>query len=202
MIELELTRTEEDHRRYLLDAVGTLRLEGLFSRNATAETGDEYWHFARSGFWQRVMQATDALGTVVGEFVPRDLRRGGTLRWGGREFTLRPASSWRERYALAEGERELVLIDGKSWGRCAKRSRRKDTSPTRRPPANSSTSPSSTPCRRGHERATGRQPCSRSRSTSATAYPSEPPTQKIGRPRVRCLWGAETLIRAREVGVP
>jgi transposase-like protein len=31
-------------------------------------------------------------------------------------------------------------------------------------------------------RATGRQPCSRSRSTSATDYPSEPPTQKIGRP--------------------
>ena len=117
MIERELTRTQEDHRRYLLEGVGTLRLEGLFSRNATAETGNEYWHFARSGFWQRVMQATDALGTVVGEFVPRDLRRGGTLRWGGRELTLRPASSWRERYALAEGERELVLIDGKSWGR-------------------------------------------------------------------------------------
>jgi putative transposase len=44
------------------------------------------------------------------------------------------------------------------------------------------TSPSPTPCRRGRERATGRQPCSRSRSTSATAYPSQPPTQKIGRP--------------------
>src|SRR3954453_717720 len=67
-------------------------------------------------------------------------------------------------------------------GSYGKRSRRKDTSPTRRPPANSSTSPSPTPCRRGRERGTGRQPCSRSRSTSATAYPSEPPTQKIGRP--------------------
>ena len=117
MIELELTRTQEDHRRYLLEGVGTLRLEGLFSRNATAETGNEYWDFARRGLWQRVIQATDALGTVVGEFVPRDLRRGGTLGWDGRELTLRPASSWRERYALAEGERELVLIDGKSWGR-------------------------------------------------------------------------------------
>ena len=37
MIELELTRTQEDHRRYLLEGVGTLRLEGLFPRNATAE---------------------------------------------------------------------------------------------------------------------------------------------------------------------
>src|SRR5262245_38784387 len=49
-----------------------------------------------------------------------------------------------------------------------RRSRRRDTSPTRRPRRSSSISPSSTPCRRGRERATGRQPCSRSRSTSAT----------------------------------
>ena len=117
MIELELTRTHEDHRRYLLKGVGTLRLQGLFSRTATAKAGNEHWHFARRGLWQRVIQATDGLGAVAGEFVPRDLRRGGTLLWGGRQLTLRPASSWRERYALAEGERELVLIDGKSWGR-------------------------------------------------------------------------------------
>ena len=117
MIELELTRSPNDSRLYVLERAGTLRLEGIFSRNATAEAGGESWHFARSGFWQRVIQATDALGSVVGEFLPRDLRRGGRLHWAGRELTLRPASSWRERYALAEGERELVLIDGKSWGR-------------------------------------------------------------------------------------
>jgi hypothetical protein len=117
MIELELTRTREDRRCYVLESVGTLRLEGLFSRNATAEAGSKYWHLAHRGFWQRIMQATDAPGTVVGEFLPRDLRRGGKLHWAGRELTLRPASSWRERYALAEGERELALIDGKSWGR-------------------------------------------------------------------------------------
>lgn len=44
-------------------------------------------------------------------------RRGGTLRWGQRELTLRPASVWRERYALADGDRELVLLDGTGWGR-------------------------------------------------------------------------------------
>src|SRR4029453_7447824 len=117
MIELELPRSPDDRRLYVLERAGTLRLEGLFSRNATAEGGGESWHFARSSFWQRVMQATDALGSVVGEFVPRDLRRGGRLHWAGRELTLRPASSWHERYALAESERELVLIEGKSWGR-------------------------------------------------------------------------------------
>jgi hypothetical protein len=116
MIELELTRSPNDRRLYVLEHAGTLRLEGLLSRKATAEAGRQSWHFARSGFWQRVIQAMDAR-TVVGEFSPRDLRRGGRLHWAGRELTLRPASSWRERYALAEGERELVLIDGKSWGR-------------------------------------------------------------------------------------
>ncbi len=39
------------------------------------------------------------------------------MGWAGRELTLRPASSWRERCALAAGDRELALIDGKSWGR-------------------------------------------------------------------------------------
>ena len=45
------------------------------------------------------------------------MRRGGTLRWQEQELELRPASKWRERYALADGERELGLLDGKGWGR-------------------------------------------------------------------------------------
>src|SRR5207248_8600820 len=56
MIELQLTRTEEDHRRYLLEGVGTLRLEGLSSRNATGETANEDSHFARRGVSQPVLQ--------------------------------------------------------------------------------------------------------------------------------------------------
>ena len=113
MNELELRRSPDDRRVYVLERVGTLRLEGLFSRSAIARSGDESWHLARCGFWQRVMRATRPDGSLAGEFVPRDLRRGGTLRWGGRELTLRPASSWRERYALADGDRELVVLDGK-----------------------------------------------------------------------------------------
>jgi hypothetical protein len=42
---------------------------------------------------------------------------GGALRWGSRKLVLQPASAWCERYALAEGDRELALFDGKSWGR-------------------------------------------------------------------------------------
>jgi hypothetical protein len=75
------------------------------------------WRFARRGFWQRDVVASDAAGAAVGAFAPNTLRRGGTLKWDRRELTLRPASAWRERYALADGERELAVLDGRSWGR-------------------------------------------------------------------------------------
>ena len=117
MTDLELTRTSGDRRLYSLEGVGTVRLEGLFSSSATAEAGELRWRFTRRGFWQRGLEATDAEGAAVGEFVPRDIRRGGTLRWGDRGFTVRPVSSLRERYVLREGTRDLVILDGKGWGR-------------------------------------------------------------------------------------
>ena len=100
-----------------LDGVGTLRLEGFASRAATAEAGALRWWIAHHGFWRRAIQALDTSGNPVGGFEPRSLRRGGSLVWAGRELTLRPASRWRERYALADGERELALLDGKGWGK-------------------------------------------------------------------------------------
>jgi hypothetical protein len=117
MADLELTRAAGERRLYTLEGVGTLRLVGFASRAATAEADGERWRIGRRRFWQRALQATDRAGATVGEFEPRSLRRGGTVRWAGRELTLRPASHWRERYALADGDRELALLDGKSWGR-------------------------------------------------------------------------------------
>jgi hypothetical protein len=117
MADLELTRTSVARRLYALEGVGTLRLQGLLGRRATAEADGSTWRFARRGFWGPV-EVTDAARSAAGAFEPRGLgRRGGTLRWGGSEFALRPASSWRERYALAVGDRELALLDGKGWGR-------------------------------------------------------------------------------------
>ena len=117
MADLELTRTPADRRLYSLEGVGTLRLGRFTSRTAVAESLGMSWRIARPAFWQRRIEATDAAGVAVGEFEPRSLRRGGTLRWAGSEFALRPASSWRERYALADGDREIALLDGKGWGR-------------------------------------------------------------------------------------
>jgi hypothetical protein len=117
MVDLELTRAPGDRRLYRLEGVGSLRLQGLFSRAAIAEADDRSWRLASSGRWGRRIEATDAAGSVAGVFEPRSVRRGGALSWAGRELALRPASSWRERYALAEGDRELALLDGKGWGR-------------------------------------------------------------------------------------
>lgn len=117
MPDLELTRAPGDRRRYDLDGVGTLRLHGLFSRAARAEAAGDRWQFTTVGVFQPRVTATDATGSDVGEFEARSIRRGGALRWEGRELALRPASAWRERYALADGDRELALFDGRGWGR-------------------------------------------------------------------------------------
>src|SRR3954452_1411900 len=117
MADLELTRTRDDRRLYALEGVGTLRLKGMGSRTATAEAGGRSWELRRVGFWRRVVAATDAAGTAVGDFRPQGWRRGGTVRWSGGELLLRPASRWRERYALVDGERELAVLDGKGWGK-------------------------------------------------------------------------------------
>jgi hypothetical protein len=116
MPDLELTRSREKPRLYVLDGVGTLRM-GFASRSATAEADGRSWRIVRTGFWRRGVQATDETGSVAGEFEPNTLRRGGNLRWERRELTMRPASRWRERYALADGDRELAILDGKSWGK-------------------------------------------------------------------------------------
>jgi len=116
-MDLELTRSPSDRKLFELEGVGTLRFEGLFARTAIAEVDGRSWRFARRGFWGRRIEATETAGGVVGEFEPRTLRRGGAVTWAGRELALRPASSWRERYALADGDRELALLDGKGWGR-------------------------------------------------------------------------------------
>jgi hypothetical protein len=117
MTDLELTRSRDDRRTYLVDGVGSLRLEGWFSRGASAEAGTGSWAFERRGLLRSTMAATDPAGAEVGTFDPRTIRRGGTLTWGGRELALRPASRWKDRYALADGDRELAVLEGKGWGR-------------------------------------------------------------------------------------
>ena len=53
MADLELTRTSGDRRAYVLDGIGTLRLQGFASRGATSQAGGAIWRITRRGFWQR-----------------------------------------------------------------------------------------------------------------------------------------------------
>jgi hypothetical protein len=117
MPELELVRTPADRRRYALAGIGTLRLEGLLGRSASAEGGERSWLIARRGVFTSAISATDAAGTEVGEFTGRTLRRGGSLRWGDQTLALQPDSIWKERYALTDGELRLATIEGHSWGK-------------------------------------------------------------------------------------
>ena len=117
MADLELTRSGDDRRLYAITGIGSLRFGGLFSRRATAQAGGVTWAFGRRGVLQATMEASDAAGTTVGSFTPRALRRGGSLRWGTRDLQLRPASMWTERYALADHDRELAVLDAGGWGR-------------------------------------------------------------------------------------
>jgi hypothetical protein len=117
MIELELTRVPKDRRLYRLAGIGTVRLEGWFGRTGSAEADNGgSWRFSRRGLFGRVIEATDVAGAPGGEFTPRDIRRGGKLRWGTRELKLQPVGM-RERYILSEDDRDLALLDAKGWGK-------------------------------------------------------------------------------------
>ncbi len=122
MPELELTRTPGDRKTYELNGVGRLRLRGWGGRSATAETtaGDRSWELSQRGLFKVTIEASDAAGTRIGDYEPRTFRRGGTLTWQDAEYLLRPASAWKERYALTpigDDDREIAVVEGKSWGK-------------------------------------------------------------------------------------
>jgi hypothetical protein len=114
---LELTRTPEDRRVYSLEGIGTLQILGWLGRSATAQAGGRTWRISSRGLFRRITVATNPAGGTSGEFEPNTMRRGGRLAWAGEEFALRPASVWRERYALVDGDRELATFEGKGWGK-------------------------------------------------------------------------------------
>ena len=125
------------------------------------------------------MKATDTTGAVAGEFVPRDIRRGGGLCWGDHELTLRPVSPLRERYALSEDNRALVLLDGKGWG--GQPSRSPSRNPTRSSQDCCSSQPSScTGSPSTHPRQLGQLPPSPAvpRAATRAANSARPPRPK------------------------
>ncbi|MGE3233158.1 MAG: hypothetical protein AB7O78_05480 [Thermoleophilia bacterium] len=115
-LEMELTRSRDDRRRFDLEGAGSIRLGPWYRGGATILAGDEVLEVERRGILRRTIEALDPAGAVVGRFGPQGGKRGGPLWWDGRELALRPSSFWRERYALVDGDRDLALLDGKGWG--------------------------------------------------------------------------------------
>lgn len=117
MAELELIRILGERRLYALEGVGTLRITRWTWRAATVEVDPLSWQIARRGIFRPVIQAVAASGAVVGTFKGDTLRGGGTLQWANRSLTLRRDSLWRQRYAIVDGDRQLVVFKGKGWGK-------------------------------------------------------------------------------------
>ncbi|MBI2684251.1 MAG: hypothetical protein HYX33_02485 [Actinobacteria bacterium] len=87
MVQIELSRTSGNPRRYVLEGIGSLRFEGVMRRSATAEAGTRVLAY-------RSARTAATLGPGRGR---------------GRRH--------RRRYALADGDWELAVLDGKGWGR-------------------------------------------------------------------------------------
>ena len=104
----------EDRGSYTLDGVGALAWRA--SRAGGDDRGrGRTWQAARRGFGV-ICRRHRRRGALVAEFERQRVRSGGTLRDGASEREIAPASTWKQRYALRDGERELALLGAKGWG--------------------------------------------------------------------------------------
>ena len=117
MSELRLTRSPEDRKLFVLAGVGTIRNGRWFKRSAElcAETGDS-WQVDRKGFRARPV-FTDGVGGEPARFEAYGtFKRGGRLEIAGAgTYELKPASHFKERYALSAEGREPATIEASGW---------------------------------------------------------------------------------------
>jgi hypothetical protein len=115
MPRLELTRSAEDKKLYVLPGVGELRVGRWPSRDVEATAGGRTYTFAPRGSTRRVPTATDVFGTAVG-------RQDGSwsIVWRSATWDLRPAvENAVAYYALArpEDQQELARLVLALWGK-------------------------------------------------------------------------------------
>jgi hypothetical protein len=116
MSRLELARSPEDPRLYVLPGVGELRTGGLLTGGRVEATaGGRTYTFATRGRVRRVPTATDAFGEEVGQ------RSGSeSLVWRSTPWDLRPSFEGPVAfYALARPgeEREVARLLPTGWGK-------------------------------------------------------------------------------------
>ena len=115
MPRLELTRSAEDKKLYVLPGVGELRVGRWPSRDVEAHAGGQTYTFAPRGPSRRVPTATDAFGAEVGH------QHGSwSIVWRSTSWDLRPAAEGAVAYyALARpgDEQELGRFVLALWGK-------------------------------------------------------------------------------------
>ncbi|MEZ5096480.1 MAG: hypothetical protein R2731_10375 [Nocardioides sp.] len=121
MQEMELVRSPDDRRRYELAGIGWLRSSSWLSNRAEAGTtaAAPQWAFEPRGWSGGKAEAIDLRSGMpmggyrrTGAFSHR-----GEVSWGGRMFEVSKASSWRQRYRLADGAATLAELDVKGYGK-------------------------------------------------------------------------------------
>jgi hypothetical protein len=108
--ELTLLRSPDDRRVLMLEGVGTLRIEGLNRKRATAEAGGRRYSL-RGRLASRGVDVSDEQGAPAGSYEQSPWHGGGVLEVRGQELRLRMrAGLWSPRYAVVNGGCELAVL--------------------------------------------------------------------------------------------
>lgn len=117
-----MIRDPEDHRRFDIAGIGTIRLLRRFNGGWELEAPAHGQWATKFPPFAKVTSATDALGTVTATFSKRDqtiTTRGRTLRLDG---GMRPDGARRRQpLVLFEDDRELVRYECAAWSGATKR---------------------------------------------------------------------------------
>lgn len=122
MPELELTRSPDDRKRFVLEGVGELRKDGWMKQSSTLTAADgRIWTADRKGLRQRVVIADQAGGEPARFEAAGTFKRGGRLTVGEEVYELGASSRWKERYALVRDGQESRDGRGRRLARQAPR---------------------------------------------------------------------------------
>ena len=118
MIELALTRSADDRRRYELVGYGSIRRPRWLSRTVEIQTGDGVVRTTKQSPTGKFASLSEGAGSVVAEYErTRWTNHGGTVSWRGLPFDLAVESQWRRRYLLSRDDRELLRVTCRGWGK-------------------------------------------------------------------------------------
>jgi hypothetical protein len=118
-MEVELTRSADDRRRYELAGYGAERWAGRLSSAAELEARDARTYAATFRGWTRqAARVVDAAGNEVGGYRGASWRsHDGAVTWRSVAYEVRKESAWRNHYSLRLLEGPVLRLEARLWGR-------------------------------------------------------------------------------------